>query len=284
MIAPPHLRYGEVDPDGTMTFAREVPLPIGTMIHDFVITERYAVVPVFPFVFDVERAMAGDNPFVFREDSPTRFAVIERGDPRGAVRWFEGPACYVFHYANAYERGDTIVIDGCRMPRASIDFEGGTVQANAGRMHRWQIDLRAGSVREAPIDDVTSDFPRVNEGYTGRETRYAYTARIGRDRTLGTDDQFSDGWMKYDAHTGRAQVHEHGDGVFGGEGVFVARPGAQSEDDGWLVGFVHDREHNRSELRIVDAKSMDRDPVARVLLARRVPFGFHGTWVSRASV
>jgi carotenoid cleavage dioxygenase-like enzyme len=281
MIAPPYLTYGEVSPSGAMTLAREVPLQCGSMIHDFVITKNFAVIPVFPFLFEVERAMAGADPFVFREDLPTRFAVIPRGDATAPVRWFEAPSCYVFHYANAYELDGTIVIVGCRMPKASIDFEDGTVQANSARLHRWVIELSSGVVRESPIDDVSSDFPRIHEGVAGREARYAYTARVKDASPLGDADQFSDGWIKYDLLAGRSIVHEHGSDVFGGEGVFVSRRGATSEDDGWIVGFAHNRRENRSELRIVDARSMDANPVARVLLKRRVPYGFHGAWVQR---
>lgn len=281
MIAPPHLRYGEVSREGALSLVREVPLPHGTMIHDFVITKNFAVIPVFPFAFEVERAMAGDNPFVFREHAPTRFAVLRRGDPTGPVQWLEGPSCFVFHYANAYEHQGTIVIDGCRMPKASIDFEEGTVQANAGRLHRWVLDLAKGSVREATFDEAHCDFPRIHDGKTGEKARYVYAARVGREAPLGDSDQFSDGWIKYDLEAGHGVAHAHGTDVFGGEGVFVAREGGVSEDDGWIVGFVHDRRENRSELRIIDARSMDRAPVARVLLERRVPYGFHGTWVRR---
>jgi len=48
------------------------------------------------------------------------------------------------------------------------------------------------------------------------------------------------------------------------------------------VSFVTDMREGRSEIQVFDARgrSLGDGPVARVLLPRRVPHGFHATWVS----
>jgi carotenoid cleavage dioxygenase len=48
------------------------------------------------------------------------------------------------------------------------------------------------------------------------------------------------------------------------------------------VGFVFDPVRNASDLFILDAQDISRPPVARVKLPRRVPQGFHGSWMPRA--
>ena len=48
----------------------------------------------------------------FRPDLPTRFAVIPRRGSTADIRWFEADPTYVLHWANAYEDGDEIVLDG----------------------------------------------------------------------------------------------------------------------------------------------------------------------------
>lgn len=287
LLGEPFLRYGEARANGELAFVRDVPIDSGTMIHDFVITERFAVIGVFPFPFELERAMRGENPFVFRPERPTRWAVIERGSPTGAIRWLESPACYAYHFANAFERADDnggveIAIDGCRLPRASVDFDNEIgSDENLGAMHRWV--LRAdGSVSESQIDASGCEFPRIHDGYTGRAHRYVYCARVERSEKLADGDRFAVGWTCFDTERGTPSVHLHGEGVFGGEGVFVPRDGAADENDGWLLGFVHDSRSGQSELRVVDAREMSRAPVARVILPRRVPYGFHGLWVPRA--
>jgi carotenoid cleavage dioxygenase-like enzyme len=71
----------------------------------------------------------------------------------------------------------------------------------------------------------------------------------------------------------------HGTGRMGGEAVFVPA-GSNGEDDGYLVTFVYDEGSGNSELVLYDAKTMSCNPVARVKMPRRVPFGFHGLWMT----
>jgi len=62
------------------------------------------------------------------------------------------------------------------------------------------------------------------------------------------------------------------------EPAFVRRPGAKSEDDGWIMSYVFDENRNLSDVIILDAQDFGGDPVAAIRLPVRVPFGFHGDW------
>ena len=86
--------------------------------------------------------------------------------------------------------------------------------------------------------------------------------------------------MKYDHHTRVTTTHLHGANRFGGEGVFVPRDGAVAEDDGWVVTYVYDEREGGSEMLVVNAQDFDGEPQARVLIPSRVPYGFHGAWVT----
>jgi carotenoid cleavage dioxygenase len=46
------------------------------------------------------------------------------------------------------------------------------------------------------------------------------------------------------------------------------------------VTFVHDEGNGTSELIVVEAQDFGAPPVARVRVPSRVPYGFHGTWIS----
>ena len=61
---------------------------------------------------------------------------------------------------------------------------------------------------------------------------------------------------------------------------FARRPGATSEDDGWVVTIVTDAERNASECWVFSAPDLERGPVARVKLPTRVPAGFHAKWIA----
>ncbi len=52
------------------------------------------------------------------------------------------------------------------------------------------------------------------------------------------------------------------------------------EDDGWVLTFVHDTNQDTSELVVIDGKNFTAEPVARVIMPQRVPYGFHSVWVT----
>ena len=53
-----------------------------------------------------------------------------------------------------------------------------------------------------------------------------------------------------------------------------------AEKDGWVLALRYDREQDRSDLVVLDAREFAGDPVAVVQLPRRVPVGLHGSWMA----
>jgi carotenoid cleavage dioxygenase len=87
--------------------------------------------------------------------------------------------------------------------------------------------------------------------------------------------------LKYDRETGVRTEIDLGRGRTPGEPVFVPAANARSEDDGYLMTYVHDAATDTSRFVIMDAKSMDAEPVAAIELPR-IPSGFHGSWIPAA--
>ena len=271
----PYLRYSEVNAAGELVNSTEIDIPAPVMMHDFVITENYAILLDAPAVFDMDRMLEGGDPMSWKPDNGTRIGIIPRGGSNADVRWFETENCYVVHFFNAWESGNTIEI---RAPRME-DVPGGFQFENPGAARepmpwRWVIDLTTGKVTDEQTDDVAGEFPRVNEQHTGRRTRYAYNCP---QRTWDFEFDFH-GVVKYDIDTETSQAHYYGDTEVSGEHVFVPDPDGSAEDDGWLMSFVTDRATEQSELVILDARDISSEPVARVKMAARVPIGFHANW------
>ena len=273
-FAPPYLKYSVVSAKGELLRTVPIDIPMAVMMHDFAITENYTIFMDLPLTFSVERMKRGEPMMMFERDKPSRFGIVPRHGDNSNIRWFECPACYVFHTLNAYEEGDEVVLMACRMNSTTV-FMSGDSQGDVPYLHQWRFNLLTGTVREEILDDVGTEFPRINENLLGRKTRYGYAGRIPK-----SSEVFFDGVIKYDFSTGESQIHEFGRGRSGSEAVFVPRPGANSEDDGWLVTFVYDTCEDSSELVVVNAQDMKAEPVARVLLPQRVPYGFHGAWLS----
>ena len=77
-------------------------------------------------------------------------------------------------------------------------------------------------------------------------------------------------------------LHRDEAGYLYQEAVFVPRSPDSDEDDGYLMAYAHHTERDASEVVILHAQDFLGEPVARVELPVRVPFGFHGNWVSDA--
>jgi carotenoid cleavage dioxygenase len=90
--------------------------------------------------------------------------------------------------------------------------------------------------------------------------------------------------VRYDLSTGGAVEHAFGTAESPGgpgEAVFVpSTAGPADESSGWYIGYVYDQVRDGSDLVIIDASDFAAQPVARIKLPHRVPFGFHGNWIA----
>ncbi|MEC3979103.1 carotenoid oxygenase family protein [Amycolatopsis sp. H20-H5] len=212
-------------------------------------------------------------PYSWTPKYPARIGVMPREGGSKDVRWFEVEPCYVFHPLNAYDDGDSIVLDVVRHPRM-FDAERRGPGEGRPTLDRWTVDLAGGKVVEERLDDRGQEFPRVDERLVGRQHRYGYA--------MATDDGASSSGtlLKHDLRDRSVRTRSFGPGGQPGEFVFVPSGEDAAEDDGVLMGFVFDATTGRSDLTLLDAGTLDT--VAAIHLPDRVPHGFHGNWAPTA--
>jgi carotenoid cleavage dioxygenase len=151
-------------------------------------------------------------------------------------------------------------------------------------LYEWRFNLKTGQTHERAIDDVlNTEFPVINSLYQGRKNQYSYHVLFPQG---GREEPRFPGLVKYDLETGGYIAFSAGPQYFYNEPGFAPRDNAQTEDDGYLVSFVWNPKDQRSEIQIFDCKDarLAQGPVARVLLPRRVPHGFHATFVSQKTM
>jgi carotenoid cleavage dioxygenase len=269
-IFEPHVTYHRADANGELTVNRPLDVKALTMMHDFALTAEHVVFMDLPVVFNMDVALKGDGDMPYRWDDNygARLGVMRRDDPFGPVRWFEIDPCYVFHVANAYDSGTSIVLQAVRYPelwRASGGFD------TDGVLWSWTIDLQTGTVTERQLDNRAVEFPRIDDRLATLPARYAVS--VG-DSSL----------IRYDLSTGSAVEHRFGTAERPGgpgEAVFVpSTSGPADESSGWYIAYVYDPVRDGSDLVIIDASDFAGQPVARIKLPQRVPYGFHGNWIS----
>jgi all-trans-8'-apo-beta-carotenal 15,15'-oxygenase len=83
---------------------------------------------------------------------------------------------------------------------------------------------------------------------------------------------------KLDARTSALVEHRAPDSQRVTEPLFVARPGATREDDGWLLSLSHDGPTNRAFVAVYDAARLPDGPIARAWFDHHIPITFHGTF------
>jgi all-trans-8'-apo-beta-carotenal 15,15'-oxygenase len=137
-----------------------------------------------------------------------------------------------------------------------------------GSLYRSRIDLAQRTLRSEPLHDTRCEFPTVARGLEGRPQQLTYLAldelrALGKlDVTRGTLDRFElPSWQRAT------------------EPLFVPRPGASGEDDGWVLSLCHDGNLESAFLAVFDARRLGAGPLARVWFDHQIPITFHGTFL-----
>jgi carotenoid cleavage dioxygenase-like enzyme len=276
VFGPPFLRYHVVDSAGALIRTEAIDIPRATMIHDFGVTATRVVFLDLPVVFDLDLAAMGRSlPYRWMPDAGARVGVMPRGGGNDDVRWIGIDPVYVFHVLNAYDEGDTVVMDVIRYDRAFDTGPGEVIASDLPVLARWTINLATGRIGERRLDDVPVEFPRIDDVVSGRCHRYGYCTRLGDQ----ADEPAQLGLVKYDLARDESTRFDPGEHRAPGEPVFVRAIDGRGEDEGWILCVVYDAGRDASDLIILDATSFSGPPVATVHLPARVPFGFHGSWV-----
>ena len=269
-----YIEYSVIGVDGTVRRTVDVPVPGGPMVHDMGLTESRVVLLDLPCVFDLEMAMGGSTlPYRWTPEYGARVGLLPREADADATVWCElDDPCFVFHPLNAYDDGETVVMDVVVYSKV-FDQNPLAPDEDPSPLERWVVNPRSGRVDRTLIDPRCQEFPRVDERRVGRPHRYGYCLLARPDGDFGD-------LVKHDLTAGTSVVHELGDGRHSQEGVFVPKHADAAEDEGWVLAYVHDERRNAADVVIIDAQDFAAPPVATIHLPVRVPYGFHGNWVA----
>jgi carotenoid cleavage dioxygenase len=275
---PPYVRVHAADASGALTWSTEVDLPGPVMMHDFAVTASRVVLFDLPAAFELDELLAGREGIRWAPERGARIGVLDRGAPGDTIAWIEVDPFWVFHFLNAHDDGEAVVVTGCRAPRLNTSFGEDAVVPDARPvLHRWRIDPARGAVTEEVLGEDPGDFPRIDDRWAGLDARYGYLARTGSWQ--GEVIRF-DGVVKHDLRHGTAASVTYGPDVASGEPVVASNPDDPAEDAGWVLNWVTDHGTGESSVVVLDAGTLEE--VARGTAPRRVPFGFHGSFLPAA--
>ena len=273
----------EFDTKGKLLKRQERIIPGFAFLHDMVITPNYCIffqnpVSLNPFPFLLGLKSAGQC-ITFNPNLPTQIILIPRNG-KDEMKILETEPCFVFHHANAWEENGFVFVESIVYksfpqvePNADfldVDFDG----IPEGQLWRFQMDLEAQKVEHQLIESRTCEFPTLHPDRVGQPYRYLYIGAADAP----TGNAPLQAVLKIDWETGERQIWSAAPRGFAGEPIFVPRPGGAAEDDGWLLVLMYDGANHRSELVILDAGDLTKEPVARLHLKHHVPYGLHGSF------
>lgn len=279
----------ELNPDGKIIRKKTHSVPGFCFIHDFVITPNYCIffqnpVNFNPIPFALGISSAGQC-IKLLKNKPTQIIVIPRTPEAEAkgVKILETQAGFIFHHVNAFEVENKIIIDSiCYESLSEVepesDYRQTDFDANSpGQLWRFHLNLQENKVEPQLIDSRCCEFPTIHPNHVGRQYRYLYCGAAH----VETGNAPLQAILKLDLESQQRQMWSFAPRGFVGEPIFVPRPNAQQEDDGWVIALVYDAEYHRSDVVILDAQDFQKGVIAKLHLKHHIPYGLHGSFTNQ---
>lgn len=176
-LASTKVAYCVVGADGQLKSEQWFDAPYCAMMHDFTISENYALFPIYPTTADLDRLKAGGEHWHHQPDLDSWLGVMPRYGDVAEIKWFKGPkGVFCYHMMNAWEDADGLLhFDQCLSNTNAFAFirEPSGIQMQPweiqGGLTRWTVDPRgpAGDVAESVIGPP-GDFPVIPAAKQGR--------------------------------------------------------------------------------------------------------------------
>lgn len=297
-LCSPAIAYCKVDAEGNLVSEQWFDQPYVSTIHDFVITDKYAIWPIFPTLADMDRIKAGGAHWAHHQDLPSYVGIMPRNGDVLDIKWIKGPiGVSCFHEVNAFDDGEKVHIDLCLTNTNAFQFmrEAGGVdiaqQDIQGAVTRWTIDMSADDpqIEQAPIGPP-GDLCRIADADHGKKHSRAWYLSINPDAkgppmVGGPVGVNFNCLLRLDMPTGRIDLMEcpPGGGISEPAHVTSSQPG----HGGWLLSVVDipnspDPADYSSELWVIEADNLSAGPVAKIKTGLALRSQVHGSWVDRA--
>jgi len=273
--------YYEIAANGRITHEVWFQVPYYCMLHDFGVTQDYAVFPVIPVCgVGTEALKAGKPHYAWDSTKDIYVGVLPRGGQARELRWFRAPNQFCSHVMNAFNDGrkihlDVPVAEGNMFPFfPELGKPWNPAQA-ASRMTRWTLDLDSTGERFHSVErlsDYVGEFPKTDYRYQTRPYRHGWL--LGFDPTRSSIAHLDHATGKTTAWSADADTALQ-------EPCFIPRSETAAEGDGYLITVGTRIKEMRTDVFLLDARRLADGPLATLHLPLRLRPGYHGNWAPR---
>ena len=279
--------YYEIGADGRKKHEVWFEVPYYCMMHDFGVTQDYAVFHIVPCVSSWERLQRGLPHFGFDTKKNIHLVVLPRRGSARDIRIFTAPNCFASHVSNAFNDGTRIYFDTPEAKNNMFPFfpdvDGrpyNPIEAES-RLTRWSVDMDSPSGefgRRERLSEFVGEFPRIDERYATAPYRHGWLLGFGR--------QPGSRWSlaHVDIQTGKASVWQAPEARLLQEPCFVPKSEGAPEGEGYVLQVQPHADDGLSDLLVFDALHVSEGPIATIHLPLRMRFGLHGNWVRESDL
>ncbi|MEM6641262.1 MAG: carotenoid oxygenase family protein [Pseudomonadota bacterium] len=266
-----------IEPKVGVRAVERIALPVASYLHSFAMSERYLM-----FHLGAHHYEPGGDTFVdafqWQPERGSQILVIDKND-LSKQRYFEAPAAFTFHTANAYEHGDDLVLQLCLYKDAGIMdsamvglMDGGDTvpypQFERSYMASIRMNLKTG-VASTETSDTIMEFPSEDVRASGAEADvFGVSHKAARTLT------YSNALVRWRPDGREAARYDFPADQMVEEPLLVAQ-----KDQSFLIGTFLDLAARQSGVYVFDADRLDAGPLATARMPRTIPLGFHGTFV-----
>jgi carotenoid cleavage dioxygenase-like enzyme len=276
--------YYEVSPAGKITHEVWFEAPYHCMLHDFGVTQDYAVFPIIPVCgVGLEALKAGKPHYAWDSGKDIYLGVLPRGGESGDLRWFRAPNQFCSHVMNAFNDGERIHIDvplaaGNMFPFFPEPDRPWDPRKAQSRLTRWTVDMASKGEGFEPAErltDYVGEFPKSDPRYQTQPYRHGWL--------LGFDPNRSS-IAHVDHATGTTVTWSAGEDTALQEPCFIPRSETAPEGDGYLITVATRIKEMRTDVFLLEATRLEAGPIATLRLPLRLRPGYHGSWAARCSI
>lgn len=282
------LHLYHLNPQGQLQRRSAFTLERPSLIHDFVLTQRYLVFAINPVAIAllpvVLRQKSFSEAMAWNPKWGTTLLVFHREDLSLAARhtvepWFQ------WHFANGHDHQGDIELQLIRFP----DFHTNRNLQEIGQGHpqtpvqgllwHFRFHLTSGFVRENHgLSDRSSEFPITFPTVHTQPWRYTYLGVHQRPDNNPPD--LLNGLARFDHQRDALEIFAQEPDCYPSE--VVAVPRSPHRESGWLLTVVFNGRAQRSEVWIYDSDRLQDGPQTRLVLPQVIPPSFHGQFCQGA--
>lgn len=259
-----------------MEKVQPINLPFAGYIHDFAQTERHLIFLIPPYHYKHEHGDTYVSKFKWEPNLGSRLLVVEKDD-LSKQHWFDAPAGFVFHFGNAWHNNYQIAVNMCWYADPSLMQSSRQQIIDAGHRPLNQqakvctlfADLNTGKTNQVESETVM-EFPNFDE------TSFSKDDELVGVGVIEKNGHRNEALTVYNPYSGKASHYSYPENVIAEEPLQIT---SAADKQPYIVQTYLDMQKQHTGLNIFRRDAISEGPIASAGMARRIPLGFHGTFI-----